>query len=601
MTAVASPPHSEAPRRLGLAQIRALLRLRPEPLVVIVLSVLAVAALEVLPPLIVGQVLDAHLAVRRSDGLLTLGFAYLLVVCAQQGLGFVSAYATAMAAQEALRNLRCALFAHLQRLPARYFDAVPLGDTVSRCTADIDAIEQLFASGIANLLGDVAKLATIAATMFLLSPELTMLSALTLVPVVGLTRWFQRRVLRAERASRQAIGSLNTVLAETLGGAEVVRAFGREAFFERRFGGAVQASLDSYVQATRYSAVYTPVMSMLAAIIVAVLLWSGAESALGGWGVSIGTLTAFVLLFRRFFIPISALGEEWQTVQGALSGAERVLQVLSLPADETTQALRATAVDTGPPAVLIQVEDVSFGYAGDRPVLHSVSLCVRAGEHVALVGRSGAGKSTLMHLVAGLYEPWSGRIRVNGMHPAAMSQQERRRYLGVVPQTLQLFSGSVLENLTMGDVMVTRDAVETAAKSAGAHSFILSLERGYDTPLGTNDGAVILSAGQRQLLALTRALVREPRVLLLDEATAAIDHASDAAFRAAIRGDRHASARAVLIVAHRLSTAREADRVIVLEEGQIVEHGEPADLGRRKGRFAALLALEAAGWDWHHR
>ncbi len=600
MTVVASPPHAEAPRRLGFAQIRALLRLRRAPLVVIVLSVLAAAALEVMPSLIVGQVLDAHLAVRRSDGLLTLGFAYLLVVCAQQGLVFVSAYATAQVAQEALRNLRCALFAHLQRLPARYFDAVPLGDTVSRCNADIDAIEQLFASGIANLLGDVAKLATIAATMVLLSPKLTMLSVLTLVPLVGLTWWFQRRVLQAERTSRKAIGSLNTVLAETLGGAEVIRAFGREAFFERRFSGAVQTSLDAYVQATRYSAIYTPVMSILAAIIVAVLLWSGAESALGGWGLSMGTLTAFVLLFRRFFIPISALGEEWQTVQGALSGAERVLQVLALPGDEKTQAPHATAVDTRPSA-LIQLEDVSFGYAGDRPVLHSVSLCVHAGEHVALVGRSGAGKSTLMHLVAGLYEPWSGRVQVNGMNPVAMSEQERRRCLGVVPQTLQLFSGSVLENLTMGDVMVSRDDVETAAKSAGAHSFILSLERGYDTPLGTSDGAVTLSAGQRQLLALTRALVREPRVLLLDEATAAIDHTSDAAFRAALRGDRHASSRAVLIVAHRLSTAREADRVIVLEEGQIVEQGEPEDLGRRKGRFAALLALEAAGWDWHHR
>jgi ATP-binding cassette subfamily B protein len=234
-------------------------------------------------------------------------------------------------------------------------------------------------------------------------------------------------------------------------------------------------------------------------------------------------------------------------------------------------------------------------------VLRGVSLDVRAGEHVALVGRTGAGKSTLMHLVGGLYAPWSGQVRVAGADPCTMSDEVRRRRLGVVPQTLQLFSGSVLENLTMGDATVTREDAEMAARATGAHAFIHALPQGYDTPLGTGEAGIALSAGQRQLLALTRALVRQPRVLLLDEATAAIDHASDAAFRAALRRDAQDPGRAVLIVAHRLSTAREADRVLVLEDGQVIEQGAPDDLIRRHGRFAALLAMEAAGWDWHQR
>lgn len=585
---------------LTFTQVRSVLAPQRRMLLVVGISVLAGAGLEVLLPLIVRQAVDAHLAVGRRDGLLTLGSLYLLVVAAQQALGFASAYATAVAAQRALRELRGRLFDHLQRLPASYFDTTPVGDTVSRCTADIDTIDRLFSSGIASLVGDMARLTTIALAMFLLSPALALLAGLALPPLLWFTRWFQRRVQAAERASRQAVGSLNTALVETLGGAEVIRAFGRERFFERRFRDTAQAMLNAYVEGARYSSRYTPLMAILAASIVAMLLWAGAEGALAGWGVSIGTLTAFLLLFRRFFAPIMSLGEEWQTVQSALSGAERVFQVLALPLP-TEGAAAVSPATRSEAAPLIELQHVSFGYGDAHPVLQGVSLAVQAGEHVALVGRTGAGKSTLMHLVGGLYAPWSGLVRVAGSDPCAMGDEDRRRRLGIVPQTLQLFSGSVLENLTMGDATVTRADAETAAKATGAHAFIQALPQGYDTPLGADEAAVALSAGQRQLLALTRALVRQPQVLLLDEATAAIDHASDAAFRAALRHDAQDRGRAVLIVAHRLSTAREADRVLVLENGQVIEQGAPADLIRRNGRFAALLAMEAAGWDWHQR
>ena len=598
MTAALPPPASG--QGLRFAQLRWLLAPQRRLLVVIAASVLAGAALEVLPPLIVRQAVDAHLAVGQSAGLLRLGLIYLLVVAAQQGFGFVAAYFTAVAAQRALRELRLRLFGHLQRLPVRYFDTTPLGDTVSRCTADIDTIERLFSSGIANLVADLARLLTVTLAMFVLSPALTLLAALAVPPLLWFTRWFQRRVLAAERTQRRAVGALNTALAETLGGAEVIRAFGRMKHFERRFRGALQATLNAYLEATRYAAVYTPLMAMLAGLVVAVLLWAGAESALAGWGMSIGTLTAFVLLFRRFFAPITTLGEEWQTVQSALSGAERVFQVLALPADNPAVAAAPTPAPRES-AALIELTDVSFGYAGGRPVLQGVSLAVRAGEHVALVGRTGAGKSTLMHLAGGLYAPWSGQVRVAAVDPCAMTDEQRRERLGVVPQTLQLFSGSVLENLALGDITVTRAAVETAAKATGVHTTIQALPQGYDTPLGAGAAGPVLSAGQRQLLALTRALVHRPRVLLLDEATAAIDHAGDTALRAALRSDAHDAQRAVLIVAHRLATARQADRVLVLEGGQIVEQGPPDELIRHGGRFAALLAMEAAGWDWHSR
>jgi ATP-binding cassette subfamily B protein len=245
------------------------------------------------------------------------------------------------------------------------------------------------------------------------------------------------------------------------------------------------------------------------------------------------------------------------------------------------------------------MREVVFGYAQGHPVLRGLSLHVRPGEHVALVGRTGAGKTSALHLLAGLYRPWAGTVAVAGRDPAGLGETERNAVVGVVPQVVQLFSGTVLDNLTLGDPGVTEDAAREAAAVAGADPFIRALPQGYRTPLGGGSGAgAHLSAGQQQLLSLARALVHRPAVLLLDEATAAIDSASDAAFRAALRDRVLPRGAAVMTVAHRLTTALDADRVIVLDRGRIVEEGAPAALVAGQGRFAALLELEAAGWDW---
>jgi ATP-binding cassette subfamily B protein len=336
-------------------------------------------------------------------------------------------------------------------------------------------------------------------------------------------------------------------------------------------------------------------MVIFSALAMALVLWVGvaAQGTLVSQDISLGTLTAFVLLLQRFFVPIMTLGNEWQTVQSALSGLERIFQVLALPSETFPSASQRRPESNSNAA--IEMREVSFGYLPGLPVVHCVTLEVRPGEHVALVGRTGAGKSSVLHLLGGLYSPWSGTVRVSGNDPALLSGEERRRQVGVVLQVVQLFRGTVLDNLTLGDGSLSRDAIHCAAAIAGADSFIRALPQGYDTVLGTG---LQLSAGQRQLLALARALVWDPAVLLLDEATAAVDSASEAAFRAALRTSVMDRGRAVLTVAHRLAVAREADRVLVMDAGKIVESGTPEELIRRGGRFAALLELEAAGWDW---
>jgi ATP-binding cassette, subfamily B, multidrug efflux pump len=597
---------------ISLRQVWAMLTPWRWSLTLVGVSVLVGAVLELVPPLLVKQIVDKHLKLGRSEGLLWVAALYLGATAAVQAMGFLTEYLTASIAQGVLRRLRVRLFAHLQTLPLSYYDRTPLGDTISRCTADVETVSTLFTtaaaggavassgggqagtSGATVLMG-VVRLGTIAAAMVALSPLLSLVAALVVVPVVLVTSYFQVRVRDAERASRQAVGLQNTHLQEMLGGVEVIRALGSEAVFIARFRAALHDGLMAYNRATVYAALYIPMMVILSTLAMALVLCVGVagQGMLASLAISLGTLTAFVLLLQRFFVPIMSLGNEWQTVQAALAGLERIVQVLALPSE--APILESPRQSHYRSTATIEMREVVFGYLPNRPVLRGVSLVAQPGAHIVLVGRTGAGKSSVLHLLGGLYTPWSGTLRVAGADPTVLTDEKRRRALGVVLQVVQLFRGTVFDNLTLGDESVSRDAVQRAAVIAGADAFIQALPQGYDTLLGSG---LQLSAGQRQLLALTRALVWDPAVLLLDEATAAIDSASEAAFRAALDTAVLGYGRTVLTVAHRLATAQEADCILVLEAGQIVEEGPPEELLRRGGRFAALLELEAAGWDW---
>ncbi|HEX2829072.1 MAG TPA: ABC transporter ATP-binding protein [Burkholderiales bacterium] len=576
------------------AQLAELVRPSRRTLIAIATLVLAGAAFELLPPVLMRWIVDDHLAAGRSEGLLALALLYLAAMALGQALAFVYGYLAAAVAQGLLSRLRVRLFDHLQRLPARYFDHTPLGDVISRCTADVDTLDTVFTSGIAALVANLFRLVAIAVAMIVLSPLLSLAAAVSLPPLVAITRYFQVRIRDAERAARKAVGEMNAHLQETLSGVEAIQAFGREASFVARFRQVLERALEASNRSTIYGSLYPPLTALMTYSAIAFLLWIGTREPAGAFGVTIGTLAAFALLLQRFFQPVTALGDEWQTVQSALSGAERIFEVLSLP-PETPAAGSPPQRSSG-----IVCERVVFGYRPDAPVLHGVTLRVAAGEHVALVGRTGAGKSSLVHLLAGLYEPSQGSVLVAGRDPRALADEDRPRVFGIVPQATQIFGGTVLENLTLGDARVPQSAVHEAARITGAHAFIAALPDGYQTVLrGAGGGpGVQLSAGQQQLLTLTRALVRRPSVLLFDEATSFIDGASEAALRDALRATALATGTAVLTVAHRLATAREADRVVLMDGGRIVEEGPPVELIARGGRFAALVELEAAGWDW---
>jgi ATP-binding cassette subfamily B protein len=581
-----------------LRQLLSILKPWRIQLVLVVLLIVFAAVLELAPPLLVKNITDNYIMVGYQDGLLTLAFLYLGATAGIQVITFFYSYLAAIVAQGGLHELRVRLFAHLQNLPISYFDRTPQGDIISRCTADIETIETLFSTGVSTLVGNLFRIVTIAIAMVALSPFLAMVSLLVIIPLVLVTRFVKIRVRTAECENRLAVGALNTHLQEDLSGTEVIRAFGREDMFVARFRLALRKTLVASNRSTFYSSFYTPITTTLAAIATAVILYEGAGLNMTNMGISIGTLTAFILLFQQFFKPIIALGDEWQTVQSSLSGGERVFQTLTIPIVKSPSIPHQKSQGNSG----IQLRKITFGYLPDHPVLTDVSLDVHPGEHVAVVGRTGAGKSSMLSLIGGTYIPWSGTVAIDRVNPNSVPEKDRRSLIGFVPQLVQLFSGTVYDNLTLYDQTIARNLVTTAARLTGAEDFINVLPQGYDTPLSGSGrgGGVQLSVGQRQLLALTRALVWKPKILLLDEATSAVDGASDAAFRAALRHTVLSRGCAVLTVAHRLSTAREADRVMVMCEGRIVEEGTPEKLIKQGGCFAAMLELEKAGWDWQN-
>ncbi len=588
-------PATAQPVRLW-RKVVALLSPWRRSLVVVAACIVASALAGLVPPFVVRFVVNHDLVDKRTTGLLLAAAVYVLAVAADSAFSFAYGYLAARVSQSAIAALRVRIFAHVMALPVSYFDRTPIGDVISRATADVETVDELFTDGIATLIGQLVPLVAVVVAMIALSPLLSAVAAVVLPPLLLATRYLQVRVRDAERATRRAIGRLNVELSEVVGGAETLRAFGREEAFVVRFRRALQRTLFAQRDSVKYNAFFAPVSGLLSSVVIAALIWVGAGHTLVHAGANLGTLTAFILLFQNFFTPIVAVGDEWQSVQAAIAGAERAFELLDLPVDELPPTTsRQPDLSRG-----IEVADVTFGYLPSRPVIKGVSLVVRPGEHVALVGRTGAGKSTLVSLVSGLYPPDHGMVRVAGVDPRSLADAERGRVFGVVPQALHLFGGTLRENLSLFDPLVEDESVRRAAELAGIGPLIAELTDGFDTPLAGEGrgGGAVLSAGQRQLVALARALVREPAVLLLDEATAAIDGASDAAFRAALRQTALRRGCAVLTVAHRISTAREADRVVVIEEGRVVEAGRPADLLALGGRFAALAELEAAGWDW---
>ncbi|MBI3967576.1 MAG: ABC transporter ATP-binding protein, partial [Chloroflexi bacterium] len=482
--------------------------------------------------------------------------------------------------QRVLASLRARLFDQLQHLPLGYFDRRPIGDLMSRVVNDVETLNQLLTQGITQLLGALFSLIGIVLAMLVLNPRLALV-CLGIIPVMLLTTAFvARRARQAFRKARQTTGNVTAELQEELGGVREAQAFNRTEANIADFRRANAANRDANVQATAITSAFAPAMDTLSTLATALVIGYGGYLVFEG-SLTVGLLAAFLIYVQQFFRPVELASQVYTQTQSALAGAERIYAILDEPR-EPADPFGAIALDRI--AGRVEFRDVEFAYRPGQPVLHGVSFTVEPGQTVALVGTTGAGKTTIASLIPRFYDVMAGSVRVGGHDVRDVTRTSLRRQTGIVLQEPFLFAGSVAENVGYGRADATVAEIEAAARAVDAHGFITALPQGYGTVLG--EGGSPLSHGQRQLLTLARAVLADPRILILDEATSRVDSQTETVIQRALA--TLLKGRTSIVIAHRLSTIRNADVILVVEGGRIVERGDHDTLLARGGRYAEL-------------
>ncbi len=536
--------------------------------------------------------LDRYVAGGDVAGLTGLAGLFVLIQAANFAAGYAQSYLMAWVGQQIIYRLRMRLFSHLQGLSFNFFDRLPAGAVMSRVTNDVDSLNQFVSSGLFSLVADTLTVVGIVVMMFYLHPAMALVAMLTVPALFGVTAFFSGRMRQAFHGVRRRLSEMNANLQESIAGVRVTQAFSREEVNLTRFEMVNQRNLEANLEAVTLFSIFLPLIDLIGSAGTALVLWhSGYLASLGDERITAGVVAAFLSYVARFFLPIRDLSQIYNIFQAAAVASERIYEFL----DEKPQvADRPGASELGPVRGHIRLEGVHFAYeprSNERAVLRGLSLEARPGEMIALVGPTGAGKTTVVNLVARFYDPQRGRVTVDGLDLREVTQRSWRRQVGVVLQETFLFSGTIHDNIACGQPGTTRDEVEAAARAANCHGFIARLPDGYETRVG--ERGVTLSAGQRQLVAIARALLTGPRVLILDEATASVDTQTEALIQEAL--DRMLQGRTALVVAHRLSTVRSADRIYFLEEGRVREAGTHQELLEIKGKYWELCRSQWGG------
>jgi ATP-binding cassette subfamily B protein len=551
-----------------------------------VFALLAATATALAPPFLSKYALDY--GIRRHDltALSWIVAIFLAAGLANWGMSYLQTYLTGWVGERILADLRNKLFGHLQRLSLGYFERNRAGVIISRLTNDVEALDQLVTDGVTSLVQNTLTLVGTAILLFVLDWELA-LATLAVIPLMFVaTVIFRVRSTRAYRAVRERLGLVTATLAEDIAGMRMVQAFTREQQNIENFRTVADRYRESNMQTVVLNGWYFPFVDLLSSVALAVVLGYGGHLYFQG-SVTLGTLFAFMLYVQNFFDPVQQLSQLYNTFLSATAALDKIMDVLD---EEPTVVDEPGAVALPQVQGHVRFEDVRFGYGTGPEVLHGLELDVPPGTTVALVGHTGAGKSTIAKLLARFYDPTSGRITIDGYDLRDVTQSSLRRQLGIVPQEGFLFAGTVTENIAFGRPDAAAEEIVRAAQAVGAHEFIMRLEDGYETQLQERGSR--LSLGQRQLVALARALLADPRILILDEATSSVDIGTERKIEQALR--LLLAGRTAFIIAHRLSTIRDADLIVVLEHGQIVEQGSHDELMERRGLYTSLYGDWAA-------
>lgn len=544
------------------------------------LLVLVSASSQGAAPFLIGKAVDELIGTGDKTGLawtmLLLAGVYLAGMLATR----FQIYYLSTAGQKLLADLRQRVFEKIESLSLQFLESRQAGDLMSRLVNDIDALNSFFSQALTQMVGAAFALLGIVVAMLSLNWQLG-LAVLVMLPVLWLTTGFFSRWARsAFRKTRQTLGDVSANLEEELGGVKVAQAFNRTDENVRRFAARNAANRDANVSATAVTSAFAPAMDVLSTLDMALVAAMGGVMAISG-RISVGVVVSFLQYVQNFFRPLQTVAQLWTMTQSALAAAERVFGLLELQpgVEDAPNAIPARRIEGR-----VTFENVTFAYEGDAPVLEEVSFEALPGQMIAIVGPTGAGKTTLVSLIARLYDVTSGRVLIDGVDVRELQQRTLRAQMGIVTQEPFLFSGSVLENIRYGRLDASDEEVKAAAEAANAHDFILRLPEGYQTEVG--ERGRLLSQGQRQLISIARALLADPRLLILDEATASVDTRTEVLIQKALQ--RLLKGRTSFVIAHRLSTVRKADLVLVIDEGRIVERGAHAELIARGGMYAEL-------------
>jgi ATP-binding cassette subfamily B protein len=566
-------------RRL-LAYVRPYRRLALSGLLVVMGS----AGLVLVSPFLIRSVIDDGLGRRDYDLIVILACAYLAIELIRFVTDYLQSFLLQKLGQLSMRDLRMEVFAHLQRVPLKFYEEHKIGRIVTHTTNDIGALNELFSVGLITLVKDFVLIAAIAVVLLIIDLKFALVT-LSVAPLLALvTWWFRRRLRENYRRVRAAVARLNGTVQENISGGRVIQLYGIEEERHDRFRRDNGEFLESTLSSIRAHALFAPFISLSSSLSLALILWYGGGEAMQK-AISLGTLVLFIKYMPHLLTPIRDLGEKFSILQSAFAAAEKVFTVLDTPAGIVDRP------GMTPAAALkgrVELDGLKFGYAADREILHGMTATIEPGQRVAVVGRTGAGKSTLSKLLVRFYEPTGGAIRLDGRDLREIPLGDLRRQVAMVSQEIFLFPGSILDNLRLGDESITREAAIEACRWTNADPFIRRLPDGYDHVLA--EGGRNLSLGERQLLSFARALVRRPAVLILDEATASVDTRTERLIGEAL--ERITRDRTSIIIAHRLATVKTADRVLVLEEGRIVEDGPPSKLLAEGGIFQSMHSLQ---------
>ena len=599
-----SPQERAETRERSMALLRQMLRPHRGALALSIISVLLVSGSSAIAPILIARVLDSSIEpLRQGDvsPLLTLLAFFVAATAVTAIFSWANVAYTVRVSLGVVVYLRKRVFRHAQSLSVSFHERYTSGKVISRLTSDIDTVRSFLDSGISQLAITLLSMVISAVAIFFLDWRIGLLMLVMGVPIYFLTRWFQKAAVPVFRTMRTESAHLTSRFVETFTGIRAVKAFGAEAQMRSEYAQASERYRLAVMDSIKIFGVYSPVLMLLGNVFIAGALVLGGYAVLGGT-MQIGTLLALVIYANRVFEPVMQLSEFYNMFQSAMSALEKLSSFLGEepevaepehpheravePASESSAAEGASGTVQG---ALVELDSAVFGYTSDRHALKETTLRIEPGTTAALVGATGAGKSTIAKLVARFYDVSAGQVRIDGVDVRQLADAQLRREVLMLTQEVFLFSASILENIRMGNPQASDEQVKAAAKAVGADAFIERLREGYESQLGR--GGITLSAGQRQLVSFARVFLADPRLLILDEATASLDIPSERAVQKALhtllRG------RTALVIAHRLSTVLSADRVLVIRDGSVVEDGSPQQLIAAGGRFAAMYA----SWD----